>query len=89
MADVMKRDRTWSNIPPAGSKERDKWPSHVFLDHTNRKYPYKKYVNGKWKISCAGLLAAYRRANMQGNASIASKARNLAVRYGCPWAKKE
>jgi len=26
---------------------------------------------------------------MQGNASIASKARNLAVRYGCPWAKKE
>ena len=86
---VMKRDRTWKNIPPVGSKKREEMPSHVFLDPANKRYPYKKYVNGEWKVSCAGLLAAYRRANMQGHTSIANKAKNLAVRYGCPWAKKE
>ena len=87
MAEVMKRDKTWSP-PPAGSKERSEMPSHVFLDPENKRYPYKKYVDGKWKISCAGLLAAYRRAIMNGEQSIANKARKIAEDNKCPWAKK-
>lgn len=87
MADVMKNDRTWKNIPPVDSKKREEMPAHVFLDQKNRKYPYKKKVNGVWKVSCAGLLAAYRRANMQGNVSISAKAKSLAKRYACNWTK--
>jgi len=87
MGDVMRRDKTWSP-PPAGSKEREKMPAHVFLDPENKRYPYKKYVDGKWKISCAGLLAAYRRAIMNGEQSIANKARKIAEDNKCPWAKK-
>jgi len=88
MAEVMKRDRVW-NPPPAGSKEREEWPSHVFLDPENKRYPYKKYVDGKWKISCAGLLAAYRRAITQKDQVIANKARRIAEENKCPWASKE
>ncbi|OOC42184.1 hypothetical protein [Thermosipho sp. 1074] len=88
MAKVMK-DKVWKNIPPAGSSKREDWPVHVFLDPQNRRYPYKKYVNGQWKVSCAGLLAAYRRAIMNKEQDIANKARSLAIQYKCPWALKE
>ncbi|WP_126992248.1 hypothetical protein [Thermosipho globiformans] len=88
MTDVLK-DRTWSNVPPVGSSKREDMPAHVFLDSKNKRYPYKKYVDGKWKVSCAGLLAAYRRAMMNKDAEIASKAKSLAIQYKCPWASKE
>jgi hypothetical protein len=87
MPEVMKNDKAW-NPPPAGSKEREEWPAHAFLDPENKRYPYKKYVDGEWKVSCAGLLAAYRRAIMSKEQSIAAKARALAERYKCPWATK-
>jgi len=82
------QDRTWKNVPPVNSPKREDWPSHVFLKPGERKYPYKKYVNGQWKVSCAGLLAAMRRAIMNGEQSIAAKARALAQRYKCKWASK-
>jgi hypothetical protein len=86
MADVMK-DRVWKNVPPAGSSKREDMPSHVFLDPVNKRYPFKKYVDGRWKVSCAGLLAAYRRAIMHKEQSIADKALRLAKKYDCRWAK--
>lgn len=88
MAEVMKRDRTW-NPPQAGSSEREEMPAHAFLDSENKRYPYKKYVDGEWKISCAGLLAAYRRATMQGDQNIAQKAKEIAKKSECPWASGE
>ena len=88
MADVMKRDKTW-NVPSAGSSKREDWPSHVFLDEQGRRYPYKKYIDGEWKISCAGLLASYRRAIMNKDAAIEAKARRIAEENECPWATKE
>lgn len=88
MAEVMKNDRAW-NPPPGGSSKREQMPAHVFLDPEKKRYPYKKYVDGKWKISCAGLLAAYRRAIMNKDTQIANKAKSLAIRYKCSWASKE
>ena len=83
------QDKTVGNVPPVGSKKRQEWPSHVFLLPKERKYPYKKLVNGQWKVSCARLLAAMRRAIMNGRQDIAAKARALAQRYKCKWATKE
>ncbi|EKF49525.1 hypothetical protein H17ap60334_04917 [Thermosipho africanus H17ap60334] len=88
MADVMK-DRVWKNVPPAGSSKREDMPSHVFLDPVNKRYPFKKYVDGRWKVSCAGLLAAYRRATMNKDNDIVNKAKSLAQKYKCSWANKE
>lgn len=88
MPEVMKNDRVWE--PPAvGSKDREEMPAHAFLDPENKRYPFKKFVDGEWKVSCAGLLAAYRRAIMNQESSIASKAKALAVQYKCPWATEE
>lgn len=87
MADVMRNDKSWKP-PPIGSKKRDEMPSHAFLVPSQKKYPYKKLVNGEWKISCAGLLAAYRRAIMNGDTSVSEKAKRIAKRSGCPWANQ-
>ncbi|MGC8903436.1 MAG: hypothetical protein ACP5KD_08905 [Fervidobacterium sp.] len=88
MADVMKNDKSW-NPPPIGSNKRQEMPAHAFLLPSQKKYPYKKYVNGEWKISCAGLLAAYRRAIMNGYTEVSQKAKNIAKRSGCSWANKD
>lgn len=88
MPDAMKRDSKW-NPPTVNSSEREEMPEHAFLDPERKRYPFKKYVDGEWKVSCAGLLAAYRRAIMNGEQSIASKARALAEKYECPWASNE
>jgi hypothetical protein len=87
MADVMK-DKVW-NVPGQGAKKREDWPDHVFLDPKGRRYPYKKYSGGQWKISCAGLLAAYRRAIMNKDTAIEAKARKIAEDNKCPWATEE
>ncbi|AKI96578.1 hypothetical protein [Kosmotoga pacifica] len=88
MAKAM-QDKVWKNVPPPDSTKREDMPAHVFLDPQNRRYPFKKKVNGQWKVSCAGLLAAYRRANTQKDASIAAKAKSLAIQYKCKWATEE
>lgn len=88
MPNVMKNDKVW-NPPPVGSGDREEMPAHVFLDPEKKRYPYKKYVDGEWKVSCAGLLAAYRRAIANKEPNIATKARSLAEQYKCPWANEE
>jgi len=85
MADVMK-DRVWNNVPPVGSQAREEMPAHAFLDPENKRYPFKRHVDGQWKISCAGLLAAYRRAIANKEPDIASKAQVVARQNKCPWA---
>lgn len=74
---------------PAGSKKREKYPTHVFLDPSGRRYPYKRWdsQSGKWKVSCADLADARRLALMHKEQAIADKALRLAKRYGCKWAK--
>lgn len=74
---------------PSGSKEREKYPAHVFLDPSRRRYPYKRWdsKSGKWKISCADLADARRLALMHKEQAIADKALRLAKKYDCRWAK--
>lgn len=47
-------DDKW-NPPKIGSKKREEMPSHAFLLPSEKKFPYKKKVNGKWVVSCEGL----------------------------------
>ena len=63
--------------PPVGSSAREDLPAHVFLNPSQRKYPYKVYRNGKWEISYRGIMAAYRRAIMQGDRAIRDKAKRI------------
>lgn len=63
----------WSP-PPVGSKERNEMPRSAFLDPANRRYPYKVKRGGEWVESEEGLMAAYRRAIIQGDRSIRDKA---------------
>jgi len=62
------------NPPRVGSKERQKMPRHAFLVPSQRKYPYKVKRGGRWVVSERGLMAAYRRAIMQGNTSVRNSA---------------
>ena len=61
----------------------------LFLDPEGRRYPYKKYVDGQWKISCAGLLAAYWIAKTQGDTAMRDKAKQIAADSKCTWATGE
>jgi hypothetical protein len=74
------KDRTW-NPPSQGTKKREAMPSHCFLSPKDKKYPYKKKVNGKWVVSRSGLLAAMRRAAQHGHTAIYNKAKRLYQKY--------
>lgn len=86
MPRVLKKDKVWQP-PPVGTKARQQIPEWGFLIPEERKYPFIKYQDGKWVVSCSGLLAAYRRALMNKDSVIANKAKNKAKQYGCKWAK--
>lgn len=70
------KDKKW-NPPKQGTRKRNAMPSHVFLMPKEKKYPYKKKVNGQWKISRSGLLACIRRAAQHGHKAVEAKARRL------------
>ena len=53
---------------------REKMPGSAFLEPGSRKYPVEERKNGKWEHSRNLLLAAARRARMQGKESLASRA---------------
>jgi len=72
-----------------GLTEKRRVALTLFLDPEGRRYPYKKYVDGQWKISCAGLLAAYRRAITQGDTTMRDKAKQIAADSKCTWATGE
>ena len=75
MAVIKNEKASWN--PSSLVSDRKNWPSSVFLDPTNRKYPVKKLVNGKWLYSCKGLRAAEVRATQNKRIDIVNKARNL------------
>ncbi len=81
---ALKNDRVWEP-PKVNSPERDKMPKDAFLLPEQRKYPYKKQVDGKWVISCAGLRSAYIVANLRGDTEIRDKALRIAKQVGCKW----
>lgn len=61
---------------------RDDMPSHVFLRPSDKAYPVKeKDKNGRWVYSLNLLLAAQKRATMNGDKAIAAKAKALYARY--------
>jgi hypothetical protein len=74
------RDHSW-NPPSQGTKKRNEMPSHCFLNPKEKKYPYKKKVNGEWVISRSGLRACITRAAQHGHKSIETKARRLYQRH--------
>jgi 8-oxo-dGTP pyrophosphatase MutT (NUDIX family) len=57
-----------------GHAEREEMPESVFLEPGARKYPVKEKHDGKWVYSRNLLLAAARRARMQGHESLAARA---------------
>lgn len=61
----------------ATRKEREEVSAHVFLLPSERKFPYKRYKNGEWVISCADLRDAIRLAAIHGYKSVEAKARKL------------
>ena len=70
------KSKKWD--PPAqGTKKREEKPSHVFLMPKEKKFPYKKKVNGQWKISCQGLQSAMKLARTHKYEQVYKKARSL------------
>jgi len=64
------------------SKEkRAKVPAHVFLLPEERKFPYKRWRNGRWVISCADLRDAIRLAAIHGYRKVRQKAEELYVKH--------
>lgn len=67
-------ERTREQVGRSGSSHRDQLPEHVFLEPASRTYPVKVKRNGAWAYSAKLLLAAARRARMQGHEDIAKRA---------------
>ena len=57
-----------------GSEERRDDPASVFLEPGSKKYPVKLKEDGEWKYNKNLLLAAARRARMEGDESLAQRA---------------
>jgi hypothetical protein len=75
-------EHTRARIGTVGSSKREEMPSHVFLLGKQRKYPVKLKSGGGWSYSPRLLLAAARRARMQGKPSLASRADAIRARLG-------
>lgn len=71
----------WKELTSMSKAERAEMPSHCLLDPSHLKYPicYKHSQD----ISCVGLQAAKKRAQLNRNDKIASKARELEKVYNC------
>ena len=73
-------DRQESAIGTVGSEKRDEMPEGVFLEPASKKYPVKEKQDGEWKYNRKLLLAAARRARMNGNEALASRADSIRER---------
>jgi len=67
-------------IGEVGSKHREKMPASAFLLGKERKYPVKVKRDGQWEYSPKLLLAAARRARMEGRTDLASRADKIRTR---------
>lgn len=66
-----------AKIGRVGSEKREEEPEGVFLEPKSRKYPVKIKSKGEWRYSPSLLLAAARRARMEGNESLAAHADSI------------
>ena len=57
-----------------GSEHREEEPEGAFLEPASRKYPVKEKRDGAWKYDRGLLVAAARRARMEGNEALAKRA---------------
>ena len=73
-------ERQESAIGTVGSEKRDEMPEGVFLEPASKKYPVKEKQDGEWKYNRKLLLAAARRARMNGNEALASRADSIRER---------
>ena len=67
-------DATRTAIGDVGGAKREKMPDDVFLEPASKKYPVKVKRDGQWVYSGQLLLAAARRARMNGDEALASRA---------------
>lgn len=70
-------ENTENKIGEVGSEKREEMPEGVFLEPGERKYPVKLKKDGDWKYDRNLLLAAARRARMQGKEDLAKKADSI------------
>jgi Inorganic Pyrophosphatase len=70
-------DSMRAKIGRVGSEKREDEPADVFLEPGERKFPVKMKRNGKWGYSRDLLLAASRRARMEGKESLAKHADSI------------
>jgi len=70
---------TRSSIKPS---KRDEMPASVFLKPKDKTYPVKKKnaKTGKWEYNANLLLAAQKRAILNGESSIAARAKSIRER---------
>lgn len=73
-------DSMRKKIGTVGSKKRDAEPRDVFLVPSQRKYPVKVKEGGAWVYSRTLLIAAERRATMNGDQAVAGRARDILAR---------
>lgn len=73
-------ERQESAIGTVGSEKREEMPEGVFLMPASKKYPVKEKQDGEWKYNRKLLLAAARRARMNGNESLAKRADSIRAR---------
>ena len=73
-------ETTREKIGSAGSEHREDMPEGVFLKPSDKTYPVKEKQDGEWKYTRSLLLAAARRARMQGEPHIAAEADKIRVR---------
>jgi 8-oxo-dGTP pyrophosphatase MutT (NUDIX family) len=59
---------------------RKSMPESAFLEPARRKYPVQELRDGKWTYTCALLLAAGRRARMEGGPKLAARADAIRAR---------
>lgn len=67
-------ETTREHIGRVGSEKREDMPSHVFLKPAERKYPVKEKRDGDWQYTNNLLLAAARRARLNGEEALATRA---------------
>jgi len=78
-----KRKQSFPKVPANVKSQRLRQlaPKHVFLLPEERKFPYKRYKNGKWVISCADLRDAMRLAAIHRYKQVEQKAKRLYSRH--------
>lgn len=70
-------ETTREHIGRVGSEQREEMPAHVFLKPDERKYPVKEKRDGEWQYTENLLLAAARRARLNGEDALAARADKL------------